>query len=240
MDIAGSVTLITGASAGIGLATARRFAAEGARLALVARSADKLEAFATELRGQGREAIAIAADLRDPAAVKRMVEEAFRRFGRVDILINNAGQAASGTVAEVNPEHFRQILELNVWAPFHAIQAVVPMMRATGGGLIINVSSMVSKMQLPGLGTYAATKAALNLLSATARVELAESNIRVLTMYPRMTSTDFGKNSLGDQAMRQRQRSSAPRAVVVDTAEAVAEKILEAARKEPAEQYMEG
>jgi NAD(P)-dependent dehydrogenase (short-subunit alcohol dehydrogenase family) len=240
MDISGKVAIITGASAGIGLAAARRFAIEGAKVVLAARSTDKLTALAEELRSQGCEALPLPADMRNPAAVKRMIEQAFQHYGRIDILINNAGQAAAGTVSEVNVDDFRQILELNVFGPLFAIQAVVPKLRQGGGGLIINISSMVSKMHIPGLGAYAATKAALNMLSDTARVELASENIRVVTFYPRTTATDFGKNSLGDKQLRQRQRdSSASRGIIVDTPEQVAEKILEAARDEPEEKYMD-
>ncbi|MGE5138841.1 MAG: SDR family NAD(P)-dependent oxidoreductase, partial [Rudaea sp.] len=118
------------------------------------------------------------------------------------------------------------------------MQAVIPRMRASGGGLIINISSMTSKMHIPGLSAYASSKAALNLISETARQELAGDNIRVITVYPRTTATDFGKNSLGNPELRQRQRASRP-GVVVDTPEHVAERILQAAEKEPAEQYME-
>jgi short-subunit dehydrogenase len=96
---------------------------------------------------------------------------------------------------------------------------------------------MVSKMHIPGLGAYAATKAALNILSDTARQELQSENIRVITVYPRMTATDFGKNSLGNRQMRTQQRASSW--MVPDSAELVAEKILEAAQKEPAEQFMD-
>jgi short-subunit dehydrogenase len=239
MDIAGKVVVITGASAGIGLATATRFSKEGAKLVLVARSTGVLQALAAEFQAQGREAFARPTDMCDPKEICAMITEAQRHFGRIDILINNAGQAVAGTVEELNHEHFQKILELNVWGPLHAMQAVIPVMRKSGGGLIINVSSMVTKMFLPGLGGYAASKAALNMLSGTARAELAPDNIRVVTMYPRMTSTDFGKNSLGNSQMRQRQRDSGNRpTVVVDTAEQVADKILEAAIKEPAEQYM--
>jgi short-subunit dehydrogenase len=236
MDISGKVTIITGASAGIGLATARRFAAAGARLALVARSAKKLDALADELRRQGHDALALPADMRDRAAVKQMVEQAFQHYGRIDILINNAGQAAAGTVAEVSLDNFLSIIELNVFGPLAAMQAAVPRMRESGGGLIINISSMVSKMHIPGLGAYAATKSALNILSDTARGELAADNIHVITVYPRLTATDFGKNSLGNQGMRQHQRAGAPTG---DSAEYVADRILKAAQEEPPEQFMD-
>jgi short-subunit dehydrogenase len=240
MDVKGKVTIVTGASAGIGLATARRFAAEGAKLVLVARSTEKLQTLSEELRALKREVFVRPTNMCDSEAVRGMIAEAHQQYGRIDILINNAGQAVAGTVESLDIANFQEILELNVWGPLHAMQAVIPLMRKSGGGLIINVSSMVTMMFLPGLGGYAASKAALNMLSGTARAELAPDNIRVVTMFPRMTSTDFGKNSLGNAQMRQRQRDSGNRPeVVVDTAEQVAEKILEAACNEPAEQYME-
>jgi NAD(P)-dependent dehydrogenase (short-subunit alcohol dehydrogenase family) len=237
MEIRNSVVLITGASAGIGLATARRFAAEGARVVLAARSADALERTAEELRREGKEALAVRTDMTSRADVERLAHVAYEHFGRIDILINNAGQAAAGTIADVEADHYRRIIELNLFGPLYAMQAVIPLMRQGGGGLIINISSMVSKMHIPGLGTYASTKAALNMLSDTARGELEPDNIRVITVYPRMTATDFGKNSLGNESMRRQQRRGAP--IPTDSTELVAEKILEAASKEPTEQYMD-
>jgi len=236
MDIREKVVLITGASAGIGLATAHCFATASAKLALVARSADALTHLAEELQLQGGDAIALPADVSDPKQVRRVIEETVRHFGRLDVVINNAGQAAAGTIADLNPDDFRKILDLNVFGPLAAMQAVIPIMREQGGGLIINVSSMVSKMHIPGLAAYAATKAALNMLSDTARVELTSEHIRVITVYPRLTATDFGKNSLGNQRVRQQQRQGSP--IPTDTPELVAEKILVAALHEPDEQYM--
>lgn len=239
MEISGRVTIITGASAGIGIATAWRFASEGAKVVLAARSVDMLKALSEELCGKGYEAFALPTDMRNQAAVQQLIEKTFQRYGRIDILINNAGQAAAGNVAEVKVDDFRQIQELNVFGVLFAIQAVVPKMRLSGGGVIINISSMVSKMHIPGLGAYAATKTALNMLSETARIELAPDEIRVITFYPRSTATDFGKHSLGDQQLRQRQRESVvERGIVVDTPEFVAEKILETARNEPTEYFM--
>jgi NAD(P)-dependent dehydrogenase (short-subunit alcohol dehydrogenase family) len=236
MDLRDKVVLITGASAGIGLATARRFAAAGAKLALVARSTDTLNHLAKDLQHQGGDAVALPADVSDPKQVQRVIEETVRHFGRLDVVINNAGQSAAGTIADLNPDDFRKILDLNVFGPLAAMQAVIPIMREQGGGLIINVSSMVSKMRLPGLAAYAATKAALNMLSDTARVELASENIRVITVYPRLTATNFGQNALGNQRVRQQQRQSSP--IPADPPELVAEKILAAALHEPDEQYM--
>jgi len=241
MDVSGKIAIITGASEGIGRAAAQCFAEAGAKIVLVARSCEKLEELAKELRQENFDVLCSPADMRDCGAVRKMVDQAFEHYGRIDILINNAGQSAAGPVAAIDVSHFRLIMELNVYGALYAIQAVVPKMRLGGGGVILNISSMVSKLRLPGLGTYAATKAALNLLSATARVELAAENIRVITVFPRTTATDFGKHAVGDTALRERQRSrAASTGQVVDSAEYVAKKILEAAQTEVEEMYMEG
>lgn len=241
MDVAGKVAIITGASEGIGRATAKCFAQAGAKVVLVARSRERLESLGEEIRGRGGEALVLPADMRDPDAVSQMVERAFEHYRRIDLLINNAGQSAAGPVAAIDVAHFRQIMELNVYGALYAIQAVVPKMRLGGGGVILNISSMVSKLHLPGLGTYAATKAALNQISATARVELAAENIRVVTVFPRTTATDFGKHAVGDMQLRERQRvRAASSGQTVDSAEDVAKKILEAAQTEPEEIYMNG
>ena len=237
MDIKDKVVLITGASEGIGAAAARRFAEAGAKLSLVARSADKLEALASELKAQGVEAIVVTADLSDAEQARRAVDETAEHFGRLDVLVNNAGKAAVGQLADVDPKHFQEIIDLNIIGPLVAMQAAIPIMRSHGGGLIMNVSSVVSKMRIPTIGAYAATKAALNVLSDTARVELAPDNIRVITMLPRMTATDFASHSIGRTDLHQRQHTDP--SVPVDSAEHVANRMLEAAINEPEEQYMD-
>jgi len=237
VDIKDKVVLITGASEGIGAAAARRFAEAGAKLSLVARSADKLEALASELKAQGVEAIVVTADLSDAEQARRAVDETAEHFGRLDVLVNNAGKAAVGQLADVDPKHFQEIIDLNIIGPLVAMQAAIPIMRSHGGGLIMNVSSVVSKMRIPTIGAYAATKAALNVLSDTARVELAPDNIRVITMLPRMTATDFASHSIGRTDLHQRQHTDP--SVPVDSAEHVANRMLEAAINEPEEQYMD-
>jgi NAD(P)-dependent dehydrogenase (short-subunit alcohol dehydrogenase family) len=239
MDVRNKVVLVTGASSGIGLATARRLAAAGAKVALAARSADKLEQVTEELKKAGHEALAVPTDMRSADQVKRFVEEAFRHFGRVDILVNNAGQGMAAPVESASFQDFQSLIELNVFGPLRAMQAAIPLMRRGGGGVIANVSSMVSKMHIPGLGAYAATKAALNLLSETARYELEHDGIKVITVFPRTTATDFGKNSIGDQRLRQHQRSTATSSSPVDTPDYVAGRILQALETETPEQYMD-
>jgi short-subunit dehydrogenase len=233
---------ITGASQGIGLATAHCFAEAGAHLAIGARSIDKLRQLADELTAKGVNAFAACVDMRAKDQVQAFIGQTHQRFGKIDILINNAGQSAAGSIAEGNTDHYLQIIELNMLGPLYAMQAAIPLMRRAGGGMIINISSMVSRMQLPGLALYASTKAALNKLSDTARVELAVDNIKVITVYPRLTATDFAKNALGaaeHQRIRQQAGSRWQNPMVPDSAEFVAKKILETAQKEPDEQFME-
>lgn len=237
MEVESKVVIVTGASMGIGAATARVFAEAGAKLVLAARSADKLEAVAQSLPSQA-EPLIVPTDMTDPAQVRALIDQAYERFGRIDILINNAGQAVAGWVATVNPDHYRQIIELNMLGPLHAMQAVVPKMKEQGGGVIINISSTVSKMAIPGIGTYASTKYALNGLTLTARNELAADNIRVVLFHPGQTATDFGKNAVFEENMRNWHPANDQPMPPPDTAEDVARKILEAAINEPIEMQM--
>ena len=237
MEVQNKVVIITGASMGIGEATAHVFAEAGAKMVLAARSADKLEALARTLPAQ-TETLVVPTDMTDQTQVKALIDKAYERFGRIDILINNAGQALVAPVAIVNPDQYRQIIELNLFGPLHAIQAVAPKMKEQGGGVIINISSSVSKMAIPGIGAYASTKYALNGLSLTARNELAADNVRVVLFLPGQTTTNFGKNALLDESMVGWRPTSDQPMPQPDSAQEVAHKILEAAINEPAEMEM--
>lgn len=234
MEVQDKVVIITGASEGIGEATARAFADAGSKLVLAARSADKLAAVADSLPAEA-ETLIVPTDMTDQNQVRALIEKADERFGRIDILINNAGRAAVGSIATVNPDHYREIIELNLLGPLHAMQAVVPKMQAQGGGVIINISSNVSKMAIPGIGAYASTKYALNGLSLTARNELAADNIRVVLFHPGQTTTDFGKNALIENPGDGPRPDPSQPMPKPDSAEDVAHNILEAAITEPAE-----
>lgn len=235
MEIHGSVIIVTGASEGIGEAAARVLARNGARLALAARSSDKLARLRDELQASGAEVISLPTDMRDKEAVARMIADTQQHFGRIDALINNAGQSVGGTIEKLNLDDFQSVIDLNIFGVLHAMQAVIPVMRAQGGGLILNISSMVSKLILPWIGGYASTKSMLNQLSVTARAELAPDNIRVCLMFPRTTATRFRENGLNYSGARPRPGAN----IQVDSAEAVADRILLALKTEPAEQYMQ-
>ena len=188
MDIDGKVCIVTGASSGIGAATGRLLSDMGARVVLAARRTDRLQALAAELPGS----LAVTTDVTIPDQLRRLVSRTLGTYGRVDVLVNNAGQGLHVPVEELVPDDLRAVFELNVVAPLVGMQAVLPVMRAqSGGGAIVNVSSATSLRVFPGLGGYSATKAALNLLSQVAALEFAASGISVSLVYPSVTATEF-------------------------------------------------
>lgn len=195
--LANKVVLITGASSGIGAAIARVFAAEGARVALAARSAEKLRAVAGSL---GTDALAFPTDMTDRAQVRRTVEATVERFSRLDILINNAGVGMYAPVASMLPNQFEQVVATNWLGPVSAVQAVIPYMRKQGGGQIINISSLAGKIAIPWMGAYCGTKFALNALSDSLRMELAADRIQVLSVCPGRIATPFVRNAFRDPA----------------------------------------
>jgi len=187
VDIDGAVCIVTGASSGIGAATARTLSERGARVVLAARRAERLIELAAELPGS----LAVETDVTAPDQIKRMVTRSLEAFGRVDVLVNNAGQGLHVPLEELQPEDLRAVFELNVIAPLVGLQTVLPVMRAQAAGAIVNVSSATSLRVFPGLGGYSSTKAALNMLSQVARQELAAAGVTVSVVYPSITATEF-------------------------------------------------
>lgn len=196
MRIDGRVFIVTGASSGIGLATARALAERGGKIALVARSTHALEDLARSLP----ESLAVTADMTDFAGVRRAVADIDRHYGRVDGLVNNAGRSYAASVEEIDPAIFDEIFHLNVLGPIVAMQAVIPLFRRQGGGSIVNVNSGTAFMTIPQYGVYSSSKRALLGFSLTARAELAGDNIAVSEVYPFVTATNFGKNRMGNTA----------------------------------------
>lgn len=225
----GKVVLVTGASEGIGAATAR-LAGRGAKVAVAARSIDKLNELA--------DSFAIQADMTQSTSITATVAAVIDHYGRIDALVNNAGRALRAPFTDTKIGNFQNIINLNVYGPLLATQAVVPHMREQGGGSIVNVSSNVSKMAIPTIGAYAATKYALNGLTLTARGELADDGIVVTVMHPGQTATNFGKNAAVDHSMASAAPPSGGSNTTPDTARDVAERILDAIINGPAEQYM--
>ena len=165
MDIKGKIAVVTGASYGIGAETARLLAKHGAKVALVARSKDKLEQLSKELPGSS----VFPTDMSDKKAVRKMVVKVNEKFGGIDILINNAGRGYDSLVEFIDTAQYRKIFDLNVVGPLAAMQSVIPVMRKRGGGSIVNVSSGTVLMYLPEMGGYSSTKRALGGITLTAR-----------------------------------------------------------------------
>jgi short-subunit dehydrogenase len=188
IDLAGKSVIVTGASSGIGASTARLLHAAGAHPVLAARRADRLAALSEELDG----ALAVPTDVTDPAQVHGLVAATLDRYQRIDGLVNNAGASLHGPLAQVDPAGFSQILQLNVASLLTMTQAVLPAMRQQGFGRIVNISSGTTRRVAVGVGAYAATKSAVNMLSAVLRQELAGDGITVSLLLPSITATEFG------------------------------------------------
>jgi short-subunit dehydrogenase len=231
MDVKDKVVLVTGASTGIGLETARLLAKNGAILALNARSTDKLERLSLELPGSA----IFPADMSKESAVREMIKNVHKRFGRIDVLVNNAGRGMHSSLESMDIQEYRDLLELNVIGPIVAMQAAIPVMRVQGGGTIVNISSGTALMYAPGLSGYSATKRALNGLTLTARNELAADRIALTVVYPYITKSDFYKNMVTAGPKPDNADDYAAGRAPADTSEHVAKLILEAIKTGDAE-----
>ena len=182
--------IITGGSEGVGAATARLFAEAGANLLLVARTKKKLEATAAELRDKTRVEI-FAMDVTDPDACVDMFKKADFEFGRIDILINNAGYHQRGPFASVDAADLGKMIDVNLKAPIMLTRLALPYMRDAGGGVVINVGSLAGQTPVPNSATYAAGKAGLRSLTYSLSEELGDAKIKVAIVSPGPIDTRF-------------------------------------------------
>jgi len=182
--------LITGASGGIGAACAHEFRRRGAILSLTARSEDKLKEVA------GADALVTAGDITDPEARQAVVTRTIERFGRIDILINNAGVGLYAPAWRAPIAEARAMFELNFFAALGMIQLVVPSMREQGGGMLVNIGSIAGKTTLPWFTLYSASKFALGSMTEGLGMELARDNIRTMVVCPGYVRTGFQAHAL--------------------------------------------
>jgi short-subunit dehydrogenase len=189
------VILITGASSGLGAATARRCAAAGARVALAARSADQLDEQAAAIRKAGGEAVSLPADVTSDAEVERLVEATLARFGRVDVLVNNAGFGLLNSVVDAEHAELEAMLAVNLVGAARCITAVLPHMLGRRSGQIVNVASMAGLLPLRNFGYYGATKAGLIALTRAMQLDLAGTGVRCLAVCPGAARTPFFKRA---------------------------------------------
>ncbi|HEY7461753.1 MAG TPA: SDR family NAD(P)-dependent oxidoreductase [Gemmatimonadota bacterium] len=191
--LTGKVAIVTGASSGIGEATARRLAEEGARVVLAARREERLEALRGRIGATGGEALAVPTDVALAAERERLVGETLSAYGRIDALVNNAGYGQRGPLELVPLEAVRRNFETNVFGLLALTQLVIPVMRGQGSGRIVNVSSVAGRIVWPYSAVYGATKHALEALSDGLRVELEPFGIQVVVIEPGFVRTEFAE-----------------------------------------------
>ncbi|MGX1162574.1 short-subunit dehydrogenase [Arthrobacter sp. SLBN-100] len=198
MRIKNPVVVITGASSGIGRATALRFAAKGARLVLAARGAKSLEEAARECRKRGAKAVAVPTDVTDVGKMDELAARAVKEFGRLDVWVNNAAVGAFGLLTDIPPKDFQRVLDVNISGYVNGARAALPRLRAQGSGILINVASIVSEIPLPYSAAYSISKAAVRALSVSLRSELAREGVAgvdVCTVLPATIDTPFYQNA---------------------------------------------
>jgi len=183
------VCVITGASRGIGLATALRFAHSGCRIVAAARGEEDLRKAVAQITAAGAECEHVIADVSTPDGIRRLIAAAQTCFGRIDVLVNNAGYAPLAPVEQMPPDDFDTAVAVNIGAVFHATRAVLPVMRKQGGGVIVNISSLASVDPFPGFAVYGACKAWVNLFSKATADEGRPHNIRVYAVAPGAVET---------------------------------------------------
>jgi short-subunit dehydrogenase len=198
--------IVTGASSGIGRATALAFAESGIDIALVSRDRDKLKTVAERARNLGVEAKVYPLDLAETERVKAEIKAIADEFGGINILVNNAGMGYTNSLEDTSLADWQQVLDLNLTSVFQCIQGILPQMRQSQGGTIINVASIAADNAFPNWGAYAVSKAALVALSKTLAVEERVNGIRVVTISPGAVNTpiwdtDTVKADFNRQAM---------------------------------------
>jgi short-subunit dehydrogenase len=193
MKLQGKVAVVTGASMGIGEAIAKLFLQEGAKVVLCARDLARTKA-AEQRIGGGANTLSLSCDVSKREQTEAVIAETVKRFGRIDIWVNNAGFGWNDAVADMDMAELRRMFDTNLFGAIECMQAVIPLLRKQGGGDIVNISSVSGHISTPYMSGYAATKHAMNAIGKAARMELQRHNINVLTVCPGYIATDFVKN----------------------------------------------
>lgn len=222
------VVVITGAGGGIGLETAKAFARAGCRVAVCDRRAEAVATLRERLEACGGEALAMVADVGDEWQVRGFVTSVYDRWGHVDVLVNNAGYGVHKPFLKMSVEEIQGQMDTNYFGVVYATKAALEHMVPRRSGHIINIASVVAKIPVPNSGTYAATKAALDSMSLTLRAELSDYGIRVTTVYPGPTRTNFFETS-GSPVNRE--------SAFLQRPEKVADSVVAVSRRPRAEVY---
>jgi len=196
----GKVAVITGASSGIGEATAQALANEGTAVVVAARREDRLDDLVKQIEGNGSKALAVACDVTDEEQAHELIRRAKEEFGRVDILVNNAGVMQLSKVEKGLSEEWRRMFEVNVLGLLYATDAAIEVMKKQGSGHLVNISSLAGRESRAMLGVYSGTKFAVNAISEALRQELQEDNIRVTMVEPGAVETELPEHISDEEA----------------------------------------
>lgn len=196
----GKVAVITGASSGIGEATAEALTAEGATVVVAARRQDRLDDLIRRIESNGGQALAVECDVTDEEQAHDLLRRAKEEFGRVDILVNNAGVMQLSKVEKGLSDEWRKMFEVNVLGLLYTTDAAIEVMKEQGSGHLINISSLAGRGTRPGLGVYSGTKMAVNGISEALRQELLEDNIRVTMIEPGAVQTELPEHITDEEA----------------------------------------
>ncbi|MFW2389535.1 MAG: SDR family NAD(P)-dependent oxidoreductase [Polyangiales bacterium] len=197
------VAIVTGASSGIGRATAHCLAQAGFSVVVAARRADLLERLVAEIQDNGGQALSVPTDLSDAEQTSALVSKSLERFGRVDVLVNNAGYGPPYALEQMDRDSIRHVFDVNLLSGMQLIAELTPAMRAQGGGRIINISSLTRYVGAPMAAAYAATKGGMEALTACMRLELSPWNIQLSVIVPGFVDTPtFDKSRAAGQSLR--------------------------------------
>lgn len=206
MSFDGKVVLVTGGTSGIGRETALQFAQAGAKVVLAGRRQQAGDAVVAEIQSAGGEAHFVQTDVSDENQVRHLVDETVRRFGRLDIAFNNAGVEHGGPVTEFTQDDYRRVFDINVLGVFLSQKYEIPAMLESGGGVIINTSSILGHVAVPGAAIYNASKHAVEGITKTTALELAGQGIRVNSVAPGAIATDMIDRFAGEEGTESRKQ----------------------------------
>ncbi|WP_448561955.1 SDR family oxidoreductase [Trichothermofontia sp.] len=194
LKLQSKVAIVTGASSGIGEATALALASEGAKVAIAARRKERLHHLADRIHRQGGQALVLPTDMTNEIQIRQMVETTEKEWGRVDILVNNAGVMLLGPLVGADTSEWRRMVDVNLMGLMYTTHAVLPLMKSQGGGHIVNISSVAGRTVQANVGVYNVTKWGVNVFSEALRQEVSKDKIRVTIIEPGAVATELGEH----------------------------------------------
>jgi len=231
MDIKDKVVLVTGASSGIGKATAELFIRKGAKVVLAARSLEEVKELAVKMPNT----LAVAVDMTKPQEIQQIVQETQAFYGRIDVLINNAGQELNTSMETIDVENFARLITSDVYGPLVAMQTTIPLMKQQGGGAIVNISSGVFQTAQSTSLQAASAKSVLNMISLNTRTEYIDQGVSVSLVYPREPEANFQKPPKRREVTHTKRQTDVHK---LDSPEAIAAKIVETIEKGIAVEFL--